>query len=59
MTESVVMDIEQDYLLDDDEKLVAAAQYDPLEFRQLYLKWFKHIYRYFYFRVANEKDAEV
>lgn len=58
MTETVVLDMEQDYLLDDDEQLVTAAQHNPVEFRQLYLKWFKRIYRYFYFRVANEKDAE-
>jgi RNA polymerase sigma-70 factor (ECF subfamily) len=58
MTETVVLDMEQDYLLNDDEKLVTAAQRNPVEFRQLYLKWFKRIYRYFYFRVANEKDAE-
>src|SRR5512138_170132 len=43
---------------DDDERLVQAAQKNPADFKPIYQKWLKPVYRYFYFRVGNEKDAE-
>ena len=42
----------------EDLKLVMAAQRNPAEFEHLYLKWLKPVYRYFYFRLGNIKDAE-
>ena len=42
----------------DDAALVLAAQDNPAAFQPLYQKWLKPIYRYFYFRVGNVKDAE-
>jgi RNA polymerase sigma-70 factor (ECF subfamily) len=44
--------------LDDDERLVQAAQKNPADFKPIYQKWLKPVYRYFYFRVGNERDAE-
>ena len=38
--------------------LVSAAQQNPAKFEHLYLKWLKPVYRYFYFRLGNIKDAE-
>ena len=40
--------------LDDDEILVQAAQRNPADFKPIYQKWLKPVYRYFYFRVGNE-----
>jgi RNA polymerase sigma-70 factor (ECF subfamily) len=42
----------------DDSTLALAAQQNPAAFQPIYQKWLKPIYRYFYFRVGNEKDAE-
>jgi RNA polymerase sigma-70 factor (ECF subfamily) len=58
MSESLLLEVEQNYHVDDDAKLVAAAQENPAEFKLLYQKWLKPVYRYFYFRVSNVKDAE-
>ncbi len=43
---------------DEDTELVIAAQQNPARFESLYLKWLKPVYRYFYFRLGNIKDAE-
>jgi RNA polymerase sigma-70 factor (ECF subfamily) len=58
MFEANTIDREYASSLDDDERLVQAAQRDPADFKPIYQKWLKPIYRYFYFRVGNEKDAE-
>lgn len=58
MVQSIALDLPQNALADDDTKLVLAAQRNPAEFRQLYQKWLKPVYRYFYFRVGSVKDAE-
>jgi RNA polymerase sigma-70 factor (ECF subfamily) len=58
MSELILLEVDQSRSLDEDAKLVLAAQQNPAEFKQLYLKWLKPIYRYFYFRVGNAKDAE-
>ncbi|BBB49077.1 RNA polymerase sigma factor [Pelolinea submarina] len=42
----------------EDAELVGAAQRNPLEFEALYRKWLTPVYRYFYFRLGNVKDAE-
>ena len=44
--------------LDEDARLVQAAQENSADFKLIYQKWLKPVYRYFYFRVGNEKDAE-
>ena len=57
MSESIPINL-QSCSLDEDARLVVAAQQNPAEFRQLYSKWLKPVYRYFYFRVGNVEDAE-
>jgi len=44
--------------IDEDARLGEAAQATPANFKPLYQKWLNPVYRYFYFRVGNEKDAE-
>src|SRR5512147_978265 len=58
MFEANTIDREYAGSLDDDERLVRAAQKNPADFKPIYQKWLKPVYRYFYFRVGNEKDAE-
>lgn len=58
MSELIMTNDHQSRLFDDDEKLALAALQDAAGFKLLYQKWLKPIYRYFYFRVGNEKDAE-
>lgn len=58
MFEANTIDVEYAGSLDDDERLVQAAQRNPVDFKPIYQKWLKPVYRYFYFRVGNEKDAE-
>ncbi len=43
---------------DEDVELVYAAQQNPSAFEAIYHKWLKPVYRYFYFRLGNVKDAE-
>jgi RNA polymerase sigma-70 factor (ECF subfamily) len=56
MNQSISLDKPQS--VPDDSELVLAAQQNPSAFQPIYQKWLKPIYRYFYFRVENEKDAE-
>ena len=58
MFEANTIDREYASSPDDDEKLVHAAQKNPADFKPIYQKWLKPVYRYFYFRVGNERDAE-
>lgn len=58
MSETTYLEPCQTLEIDEDIDLVRLAQQNPVEFKQLYLKWLKPVYRYFYFRVGNEKDAE-
>jgi len=58
MFEANTIDGEYAGSLDDDERLVQAAQRNPADFKPIYQKWLKPVYRYFYFRVGDEKDAE-
>lgn len=58
MAENIIMKKEQPIILDEDAEMVYAAQKNPAAFKHLYNKWLKPVYRYFYFRVGNTKDAE-
>ena len=58
MFEVNIIDREYASSLDDDESLVQAAQTNPADFKAIYQKWLKPVYRYFYFRVGNARDAE-
>lgn len=58
MNQSILWDGSQQTLTVEDAEMVAAAQKNPAEFRQLYTKWLNPVYRYFYFRLGNVKDAE-
>lgn len=58
MTQSLLWDGNQTDLVVEDAELVLAAQQNPAEFKRLYLKWLNPVYRYFYFRLSNVKDAE-
>ena len=44
--------------LDEDGLLIIEAQKNPQQFKKLYQKWLSPVFRYFYFRVGNSKDAE-
>ena len=44
--------------IDEDGLLVKEAQRNPQQFKKIYQKWLTPVYRYFYFRVGNVKDAE-
>lgn len=43
---------------DKDAEMVVSAQRDLTDFKPLYLKWLPPVYRYFYYRGRNAKDAE-
>ena len=58
MIEAHMIDGERISSLDEDARLVQAAQENPADFKVIYQKWLKPVYRYFYFRVGNERDAE-
>lgn len=58
MTELICTSIKNECLASDDSTLVLAAQQDPLAFEQLYRKWLNPVYRYFFYRVGDVKDAE-
>jgi len=58
MTQTIPWDGNQSCLVVEDAELVLAAQQNPAEFKLLYQKWLKPIYRYFYFRLGNARDAE-
>jgi RNA polymerase sigma-70 factor, ECF subfamily len=58
MNQTILWDETQTKTVIDDSEIVLAAQQNPAAFQPLYQKWLKPIYRYFYFRVGNVKDAE-
>lgn len=58
MTETIPCNTSIGHSIDEDAQLVRAAQRNPAEFRAIYQKWLTPLYRYFYFRVGNQKDAE-
>lgn len=58
MAESIIIKMDQKIVLDEDAEMVRSAQINPTAFKHLYQKWLNPIYRYFYFKVGNVKDAE-
>ena len=58
MTQTLILGANQSALDSEDAELVLAAQQNPAEFKYIYQKWLKPVYRYFYFRLGNVKDAE-
>lgn len=45
-------------ILDEDGELVLDAKKNISDFRKIYEKWLRPVYRYCYFRVGNRNDAE-
>ncbi len=58
MAETTAQTITIDTSPEDEEALLQAARQNPAAFQELYQKWLSPLYRYFYFRVGNAKDAE-
>lgn len=58
MSETLWLERNMECSVDEDARLVTAARGDPAAFKPVYDKWLPRVYRYFYFRVGNEKDAE-
>jgi len=58
MSETLWLERNMERSVDEDARLAAAARDDPAAFKPVYDKWLPRVYRYFYFRVGNEKDAE-
>lgn len=58
MSETLWLERNMERSVDEDARLVTAARDDPAAFKPVYEKWLPRVYRYFYFRVGNEKDAE-
>jgi RNA polymerase sigma-70 factor, ECF subfamily len=58
MTQTILCEVDQDRPDEKDSSLVEAAQAGLAGFKRLYLRWLPPVYRYFYFRVGNEKEAE-
>ena len=58
MEQTIQDEYKSDRPIDEDVELVYAAQQNPSAFEAIYQKWLKPVYRYFYFRLGNVKDAE-
>ncbi len=58
MTETIRFAVETSGNRVDDADMVRAAQHSLAGFKQLYARWLAPVYRYFYYRVGNVKDAE-
>jgi RNA polymerase sigma-70 factor (ECF subfamily) len=58
MNQTITEEINPGRQTDEDAELVRAAQQDSTRFEALYRRWLKPVYRYFYFRLGNIKDAE-
>lgn len=58
MSETIIIPADRSCITDDDAYLVQEAQRNPAAFEELYRKWLKPVYRYFYARLQNNKDAE-
>lgn len=54
----VLIKANPDVALEDEAAAVREAQSSLAGFKQLYLRWLSPVYRYFYFRTGNVKDAE-
>ncbi|RPI87286.1 MAG: RNA polymerase sigma factor [Chloroflexi bacterium] len=58
MADTVLIEAKQNAAQEDESELVREAQSSLSGFKQLYLHWLSPVYRYFYFRTRNVKDAE-
>jgi RNA polymerase sigma-70 factor (ECF subfamily) len=58
MAETLLIEADQRSPTDDDASLVFEAQRSLAGFKPLYEKWLGPVYRYFYTRTGNGKDAE-
>jgi RNA polymerase sigma-70 factor (ECF subfamily) len=58
MAETIPLMVDEEIIAEDDASLVQAARQSLAGFKPLYQKWLMPVYRYFYYRVGNEKDAE-
>ena len=58
MAETILYEANQDAMEEDEAAMLKAAQDSLAGFKQLYLQWLAPVYRYFYFRTGNIKDAE-
>ncbi|NPV39978.1 MAG: sigma-70 family RNA polymerase sigma factor [Anaerolineae bacterium] len=58
MNQTITEDDRQSPAKENEDELVQAAQQNPARFDALYTRWLKPVYRYFYFRAGNVKDAE-
>ena len=58
MAESILIETNKDTTKGDEAAMLGAAQEGLTGFKQLYLQWLTPVYRYFYFRTGNVKDAE-
>ncbi len=58
MSETLWLERNMERSVDEDARLAAAARDNPAAFKPVYDRWLPRVYRYFYFRVGNDKDAE-
>lgn len=58
MADTVLIKAKQNTAQEDQAELVREAQSSLAGFKQLYLRWMPPVYRYFYFRTGNVKEAE-
>jgi RNA polymerase sigma-70 factor, ECF subfamily len=58
MTETILSNVDKNCSIEDEPELILGAQASLAGFKPLYLRWLSPVYRYFYFRVSNSKDAE-
>src|SRR4051794_29796539 len=58
MAEIIQFVVDQSASREEDMEMVHSAQESLAGFKRLYLKWLPSVYRYFYYRIGNVKDAE-
>jgi RNA polymerase sigma-70 factor (ECF subfamily) len=58
MEERILIEVKPGAEPEDEAAAVREAQNSLAGFKQLYLRWLSPVYRYFYFRTGNVKDAE-
>lgn len=58
MSETILDEVEKAYTIENDPDLIQNGKINIAGFKQLYLRWLSQVYRYFYYRIGNSKDAE-
>jgi len=58
MAETTLIQANKDSTKRNEAAMLRAAQEGRAGFKQLYLQWLTPVYRYFYYRTGNVKDAE-